>query len=194
MIVADRSGRLILTNEAFAALLQPWQSLPQRLDDLPRLFAEPVLLTRQFEDLVRTGKPCRGEAVLVEGGGRDAALAFRAEPVFASLDRLLGFIVQFDAIADRKAAEAARARFQDAMIDRRLPRANALGESGDRDYQAGTVRRRRERAARRARDHLRPRRRRHGPHARRRPRPRVARTADLLEHLIWHGSGVDAEG
>ena len=25
-------------------------------------------------------------------------------------------------------------------------------------------------------------------------RASVARTADLLEHLIWHGSGVDAEG
>ncbi len=193
VIVADGSGRLILTNEAFAALLQPWQSLPQRLEDLPRLFAEPVLLTRQFDDLVRAGKPCRGEAVLVEGSGRDAALAFRAEPVFASLDRLLGFIVQFDAIADRKAAEAARVRFQDAMIDRRLPRTSQLGEGGDGDYQAtlsGVI----ENAQLAALEIT------YGLDADgmgrmlEGVRASVARTADLLEHLIWHGSGVDAEG
>ncbi len=193
VIVADGSGRLILTNEAFAALLQPWQSLPQSLEDLPQLFAEPMLLTRQFQDLLRAGKPCKGEAVLVEGSGRDAAVAFRAEPVFAGLDRLLGFIVQFDAIADRKAAEAARARFQDAMIDRRLPRTNQLGEGGDGDYQAalsGVV----ENAQLAALEIT------YGLDADgmgrmlEGVRASVARTADLLEHLIWHGSGVDAEG
>ncbi len=193
LIVADGSGRLILANEAFAALLQPWQSLPQRLEDLPRLFAEPVLLTRQFEDLVRTGKPFRGEAVLVECGGGDAALAFRAEAIFADFDRLLGFIVQFDVIADRKAAEAERIRFQDAMIDRRLPLANELGEGGDRDYQAalsGVI----ENAQLAALEIT------YGLNAEgmgrmlEGVRASVARTADLLEHLIWHGNGVDAEG
>ena len=191
VMVADGGGRVILTNEAFAGLLQPWQHLPQRLEDLPRLFAEPVLMTRQFEDLLRAGKPCRGEATFVEGGG--AALAFRAEPVFASLDRVLGFIVQFDAIGDRKAAEAARLRFQDAMIDRRLPRGDHLGGDGDRDYQAalsGVV----ENAQLAALEIT------YGLDADgmgrmlEGVRASVARTANLLEHLIWHGSGVDAEG
>ena len=120
-------------------------------------------------------------------------MAFRAESVFASLDRLLGFIVQFDAIADRKAAEAARVRFQDAMIDRRLPRSGKLGGTGDGDYQAalsGVV----ENAQLAALEIT------YGLDAEgmgrmlEGVRASVARTADLLEHLIWHGSGVDAEG
>lgn len=190
VVVADGGGRILLTNEAFAALLQPWQPTPQRLEDLPRLFAEPMMVARQIEDLQRLGKPCRGEVVLAEARGREAALAFRAEPVFASMDRTLGFIVHFDPLADRQAAEAARLRFQDAMIDRRLPRGDLGGGGADyQDVLAGVV----ENAQLAALEIT------YGLDAEgmgrmlEGVRASVARTADLLEHLIWHGSGVDAE-
>ena len=192
MIVAGVSGRILITNEAFQSLLQPGHPSLQRLDDLPLVFAETLEMRRRVDDLIRDDRPWRGELGLANVGGAPRPVAVRAEPVYASLDRKLGYIVHFEEIADRKAAEAAREQFHESMIDRRLLRTPRLDTTGERDYQAvlSTIVENAQLAALEITygveaDNL--------PRMLESVRGSVTRTADLLEHLLWHASGVDAE-
>lgn len=192
MIVAASSGRILLVNEAFAALLQPGQPSMQRLDDLPAHLEEPLSARRQIELLLRDDTPWRGEVVLASLGGTARPFVVRGEAVYASLDRKLGYILTFEPTSDRKIAEAARRQFQDGMIDRRLLRPARLDLGGDRDYQDAltTVIENAQLAALEVT---------YGIDAGEMPRileslrTSVARTADLIEHLIWHASGVEGE-
>ena len=42
----------------------------------------------------------------------------RADPVFSAPGRVLGFVFLFTDLSERKAAEAARRRFQESVIER----------------------------------------------------------------------------
>ena len=86
----------------------------------------------------------------------------------------------------------ARRNFQEGMIDRRLLRTARLDAVGERDYQAvlSTVVENAQLAALEIT---------YGVDGERMPRmleavrASVTRTADLLEHLIWHASGIEGE-
>ncbi len=193
MIVASASGRVLMINEAFEGLLPPGHRSLQLLEDLPQFFAEPLALRRQLDDLVRHDRAWRGEVSLENVSGVTKPLILRAEPVYAALDRRLGYLLHFDEIAERRAAETARRHFQDGMIDRRLLRATRLDPAGDRDYQtvlSSVV----ENAQLAALEIT------YGVDAERMPRMlesvrfSVGRSAELLEQLIWHagaGHGSD---
>ncbi len=191
MIVAAGTGRVLIINEAFERLLPPGHRSLQMLEDLPQFFAEPMVLRRQLDDLIRHDRPWRGEVALESASGVTKPLILRAEPVYATLDRKLGYLLHFDEIAERRAAETARRHFQDGMIDRRLLRTARLDPAGDRDYQSvlSTVVENAQLAALEIT---------YGVDAQRMPRmlesvrSSVARSAELLEHLIWHASGEDA--
>lgn len=193
MIVAGATGRVLMINEAFESLLPPGHRSLQLLEDLPQFFAEPLVLRRQLDDLVRHDRAWRGEVALESMSGVTKPLILRAEPVYATLDRKLGYLLHFDQIAERRAAETARRHFQDGMIDRRLLRTARLDPAGDRDYQSvlSTVVENAQLAALEIT---------YGVDAERMPRmlesvrTSVARSAELLEHLIWHASGADADG
>jgi len=58
----------------------------------------------------------RGEVLLQCEAGPPTSLLVRADPVFSSPDRVLGFVLLFTDLAERKAASAARQRFQDGII------------------------------------------------------------------------------
>ena len=190
MIVANTNGRVLLTNEAFEGLLQRGHRALQLLEDLPQFFTEPMNLRRRLDDLMRHDRSWRGEVAIETMGGVTNALMLRAEPVYASLDRKLGYLLHFDEITGRKAAERARRHFQDGMIDRRLLQTARLDLAGDRDYQSvlATVVENAQLAALEIT---------YGVDAERMPRmleavrASVARSAELLEHLIWHASGTD---
>jgi light-regulated signal transduction histidine kinase (bacteriophytochrome) len=191
MIVAATNGRILLTNEAFQKLLQAGHGALQFLEDLPALCAEPLDMRRHIDELVRQDRPWRGEIGLAMIGGPPKPLAIRAEPVYASVDRKLGYLLHFDPISDRKAAEIARQHFHESMIDRRLLRASRLDMAGDRDYQAvlTTIVENAQLAALEIT---------YGVDADNMPRmleavrASVGRSADLLEHLLWHADGVDS--
>ncbi len=192
VIVADAAGRILLVNEAFRQLLPADHVAPVHLGDLPQFVSEPLATRRWIDDLLRLDRSFRGELVLNTPPRRQRPLAVRAEPVSASLDRRLGYMLHFEELAERKAAESARRQFQDGMIDRRLMRTERLDAAGDRDYQAvlASVVENAQIAALEIT---------YGVDTDRLPtmlgtvRASVARTADLLEHLIWHASGVEAE-
>ena len=192
MIIANASGRILLTNEAFAALLWPGHPSLQLLDDLPQFFEEPIAARRQVDDLLRNDRSWRGEVSLANLSGRVKPLVVRAEAVYASLDRKLGYMLHFEETGDRKTAEIARQQFQDGMTDHRLLRPARLDLDGDRDYKEAlaTVIENAQLAALEVTYGVDPAR---MPRMLESLRASVARTADLIEHLIWHSSGVEGD-
>ena len=58
------------------------------------------MLRRRLDELVAHDRPWRGEASLESGSGTPRPLTLRAEPVYASADRKLGYILTFDDSAD----------------------------------------------------------------------------------------------
>jgi two-component system, chemotaxis family, sensor kinase Cph1 len=118
VIVADASGRVLLTNEAFERLLRAAHPHVHRLDDLPQFFSEPVNFRTRLRDMLKRGRPWRGEAHLESDAGETKPLMVRADPVFSSPDRVLGFVLLFTDLTERKSAESARRRFQEGIIER----------------------------------------------------------------------------
>ena len=191
MVVANAGGRVLITNEAFESLLRRGQRSLLLLEDLPQFFTEPMNLRRRIEDLMQLDRSWRGEVAISAIDGAATPLMLRAEPVYASLDRKLGYILHFDEIAGRKAAERARRNFQDGMIDRRLLQTARLDLAEDRDYQSvlATVVENAQLAALEIT---------YGVEAERMPRlleavrSSVARSAELLEDLIGRANGAGA--
>jgi len=116
VIIGDEQGRVILANEAFRRLLTRGQDVPPRIEDLASCCTEARDLRRQLRDLLDHGHMWRGEIGMKTGQGEVQPLMVKAEPVFASPGRVLGFIVLFSDLAERKASEAARRRFQEGMV------------------------------------------------------------------------------
>ena len=190
MVVAGPTGRILMVNAAFEALLDPGRPALRMLGDLPELFTEPLTLGRRLDELVAQDRPWRGDAALESASGTPRPLTLRAEPVYASAERKLGYILTFDDSADRRAAEAARRHFHDGMIDRRLVVAGRLDTAGERAYRevlSAVI----ENAQLAALEIT------YGDDADGVPRQldsvraSVARTAELLEQLLWHAGGLD---
>ena len=191
MIVAGPTGRLLIINAAFEALLDAGHSALRLIEDLPALFTEPLTLKRRFDELVSDDRAWRGDAALENASGTPRPLTLRAEPVYASAERKLGYILTFEDAADHRAAEAARRHFHDGMVDRRLVAAGRLDAAGERDYRevlSAVI----ENAQLAALEIT------YGDDADGMPRQldavraSVTRTAELLEQLLWHAGGVDA--
>jgi light-regulated signal transduction histidine kinase (bacteriophytochrome) len=117
VIVADAVGQILLTNDAFRRLLPPDQPAPLHLDALLQVLADPGEIRRRLADLVRQRRAWRGEVALTVGDGEPKPLLVRADPVFSAPDRVLGFVLLFTDLTERKAAEAARRRFQDGIVE-----------------------------------------------------------------------------
>ena len=185
MVLADATGLILLTNEAFEQLLEPGHPSLRRLDDLPQFFSEPIASRQALRELLEQDRPWRAELWLERLGGASRPLSVRAEPVFASLERKLGFVLHFAEIADRRTAGMARQRFQDDMIDHSLARSGKLDPLGDRTYKAllASVIENAQLAALEIT---------YGVDVARMPpllqavRTSVSRTSDLLEHLLRH--------
>jgi light-regulated signal transduction histidine kinase (bacteriophytochrome) len=194
MIVANATGRILLTNEAFEQLLKPGHPSLRRLEDLPLFFADPVGVRAGLRGLMEDGRSWRAELNLETISGEPRPLTARAEPIFASLDRKLGYIVHFTETAELKAAEKARRRFQDGMIDRHAVRPAKLDAAAEGAYQTmiGPIMENAQLAALEVT---------YGVETERMPtmleaiRASVARSAELLEHLMWHaGDNGPGEG
>jgi light-regulated signal transduction histidine kinase (bacteriophytochrome) len=116
VLIADTEGRVRLMNGAFRALLP--SSYPQvaHLDDLASLFVDPLEFLRNVGELIKHRRSWRGELLLRGGGNEAQPLMLRADPVMPSQDRTLGFVLIFNDNTDRRAADAARSRFQEGII------------------------------------------------------------------------------
>lgn len=116
VVVADAEGRILETNEAFDAMLAAGAKPPKRLDELAVYFLESLEVARKLRALRESKQPWRGEVQLEGAGGQVKAFMVRADPVLTAPDRVIGFVLLFTDLTERKVADAARRRFQDSIL------------------------------------------------------------------------------
>ena len=116
VVVANADGQILEANPAFASLLGAGNRPVRTLDDLPYYFTDPAEFQRRLQILRRSRQPWRGEVELESAQGERKPLLLRADPVMSSPDRALGFVLLFMDLTERKAADAARRRFQERIL------------------------------------------------------------------------------
>jgi PAS domain-containing protein len=186
VIVADAAGRILLTNESFERLLRAAHPALQWLEDLPLFFADPAEVRRSLRELLRDRRSWRGEVALENDAG-SRPLLVRGDPVFSAVDRVSGYVLLFTDLTERKAAEAARRRFQEEVVGRHRVMNVPLDSRADLVYRnvLGTVVGNAQLAALEITD---------GVDLSRMPgmlegvQASVARSAELLARLVWHAS------
>lgn len=187
VIIAGIDGRILLMNQAFRTLLPKHRASAARLEDLALVFQQSDRFLDNVADLLRLHRAWRGELLLREEGNAEKPLMVRADPVRPSPDRVLGFVLIFADLTERKAAEAARSRFQEGIIQSSRIKRVRLDSQNDLVYQnllSSVV----ENAQLAALEIT------YGVETGRiaemleSVRNSTLRTAEVLEHLIWHSS------
>ncbi len=115
IVVAGADGNVLEANAAFNTLIGERKPI-NHLDELPSYFADADDVSRRMRALRERHTPWRGEAVLVNRMGETQPIAIRADPVHASHERVLGFVLLFTDLTERKAAEAARQAFRGNLL------------------------------------------------------------------------------
>ena len=187
VIVADPAGRILVTNESFDRLLSTTHPHLESIEDLAPFFAEPNKARRNLRDLLVQRRPWREEIDLQNRAGQIKALLVRADPVYSTPDRILGFVILFTDLTERKAAESARRRFQEETVERHRAMTQPLDTRADLMYRnlMSSVVGNAQLAALEITD---------GMDLDRMPemlesvRLSVTRSSELLEHLIWHAT------
>ncbi len=192
VIIADAEGAILQINTAFDRLLPPRVKRPQSIADLRTLFVGPDDAMQALSDLVRSRRPWRGELALEGRGNTPTPLLVRADPVFASRDRSLGFVLMFTDLTERKAAEAARKRFQQGVIEQHRPMSGRLDSKADLVFRnlLSTMVENAQLAALEIADGVDPA---QMPGMLEAIRASVSRTAEMLGYLIWHASREEKE-
>ena len=114
LVVADATQRIILLNRAFAGLL-PRDQRPTRLADLlPLLDPQPEARAGVLGAL-EDHHPWRGEVRLRVPSGETRPFLLRLDPVVSGQDIHLGYVLIGNDLSDLRAAEVARRQFQDSL-------------------------------------------------------------------------------
>jgi PAS domain S-box-containing protein len=117
VIVADQEGRILMTSQAFEALLPSQHPQLDHLEALPELFEDRLEVRHRLRELLRRSQTWRGEAELVGVTAGTRPVLVRADPVFSAPERVLGFVVIVADMLERKAADAARRSFQARIVE-----------------------------------------------------------------------------
>lgn len=187
VIVSDPRGAILLANEAFERMLGGGRPPLQWLEDLPALFVDGASVRRRVRDLVTRRSPWRSEVTLELPGGGTRPLLVRADPVQASPDKVLGYVILFFDLSERKMADAARRDIQEGLVDRRRLTNVRLDTKGDLTFQnmLSPIVENAQLAALEITD---------GIDVSRMPellqsvRASVTRAAEVLEQLVWHST------
>jgi light-regulated signal transduction histidine kinase (bacteriophytochrome) len=188
VIIANADGQILLTNEPWQQLLRESYPDPQWIEDLPGLFSDPDDVRHRLRDLIEQRRPWRGEIALAnEEAGETRSFLVRADPVLSSPNRVLGFVILFADLTERKAAETARRRFQEEIIDRHRPMTTRLDSKSDLVYRnvLSAIVGNAQLAALEITDGVDPAR---MPAMLESVQVSVTRTAELLEHLMRHAT------
>jgi PAS domain-containing protein len=165
VVIADIEGRILKMNAAFTALLPRLVRAPQKISDLVPLIIDPADAQGRIQDLLLHRRAWHGEVSMSGPGNAPTPLLVRADPVFTSPERTLGFVLLFTDLTERKAAETARRRFQEGVLTKIVENAQLTAlEITDR---VDTVRM---------------------PEMLEAVRASVARTAEVLRYLVWHAT------
>ena len=187
VVIVGIDGKILLLNAAFELLLPSGTGPVTHLKDLAEVFEQPEVFSRHVTELLSQHRRWRGELLVRRKGNKETPLLVRADPVQPSRDRVLGFVLLFSDITDRKAAEAARSRFQEGIIESHRINSVRLDTKADLVYQnllSAVV----ENAQLAALEIT------YGVETGRiaemleSVRSSTLRTAEVLEHLIWHAS------
>ena len=137
VVICDARGGIALANESFDRLLPALRGArPRRIEDLAPFFANPAEIRRRLRDLLQNRQSWSGEVRLADDEQAGRPMLVRADPVFSAPDRVLGFVVLFNDLGERKAADAARKRFQDVIAESHRSRAGWLDRNADIVFQA----------------------------------------------------------
>jgi PAS domain S-box-containing protein len=121
VIIGDDFGRIVLVNMAFERLLPDACADLRQIGELAPLCRDPDTVGRRLSDLITERRTWRGDIELITEEGGTRPLLVRADPVFSAPGRVLGFVLLFTDLTERRAGEAARRRFQeDVVADHRL--------------------------------------------------------------------------
>jgi PAS domain-containing protein len=134
VIIANAEGQILLINSAFNGLLPAGRMTPRSVEELPTLFADATESRRRLRDLVRHGRIWRSEILLERDQGDPKPLLVRADPVYSAPGEILGFVLLFTDLTERKAAETARRRFQENVYERHRMISLRLNAEADRLY------------------------------------------------------------
>lgn len=135
VVVADPRGRILLRNRKFEDFLPKDHGPLQKIASLADLFIEADEARHRLRELVDFRRTWRGEVTLRGPEGRHRSMLVRADPVFSSPDRVLGIVLLFTDITDRKTVEAAGREFQHSMIESHRSSGPYLGTKANLVYQ-----------------------------------------------------------
>jgi light-regulated signal transduction histidine kinase (bacteriophytochrome) len=126
VLIADGAGRIRYVNEAFSRLFRRPHVHLADLEDLPRLFHDPVAARAMVHAVLEDRQSWRGELRLDAGAGAAVPVAVRADAI-GRLDGAgaLGHIVLVTDMSERREADTARDRVQRAIVDAQRPFAQA---------------------------------------------------------------------
>jgi two-component system, chemotaxis family, sensor kinase Cph1 len=134
IVIADAEGTLLLRTESFEGLLRPDRPNPKSLDDLLDLFSESAEARLRLNELAVHRRPWRGEVELDTCSGGHCPFLVRADPVFSSPDKVLGFVLILTDLGERKSAEDARHRVQAGLLEQQKLMRQQLQWSADPMY------------------------------------------------------------
>jgi light-regulated signal transduction histidine kinase (bacteriophytochrome) len=184
--VADAQGRVLFSNERLERLLDGAGRLPS-LEDLPAFFADPERARAALAELFGQRRPWRGEVVLAVGAAAGTPFLVRVDPVLSSAEHVLGYVALLTDLSGRRAADEARRRFQQSIVSRHQIRAIPVDSAADLRYRElmTTLVENAQLAGLEITD---------GSDLTQVPemlasvQTSVARTTELLEHLLWYSS------
>jgi len=186
VVIINATGHLLLASEAFKDLLPATHLAIRQIEELSAFFDDKDEFQRIADDLLNNHRAWRGEVRLFRGKDMaETTLLLRADPVWATPERVLGFVLLFTDMSDRKAAEVARREFQEGLLERQRIIPIRLDSSAGITFQ-GLLSSLIENAQLAALEIT------HSSEVASMPemleavRVSVTRTGELLEQLIWH--------
>jgi len=134
VVVVDRSGQLLLVNDAFYRLLPDDHAELRSIKDLPLIFRQEDKVRDLLDILLRDQHTGRTELELKISERDSRNLMLRADPVFAEMGRVLGYVLFFVDVTDRKKIEQGKKQFQKSILSFANSHQFELGDKKDVTY------------------------------------------------------------